>query len=258
MTSRKSSSAWRTCAMLIIASFSTASAQSPRIIRTFVTDSLGQALPYVNLWIGRDITAIADDSGRAALRLPHGREAWIEARRIGFRPETLRLPAGGDTSVVITLRPLAYTLDRALIEAQRISRTLENRGFYQRQRDSEKGINTAWFITAEDIERRRPSYLTHILSDIHGLRMIPKSGCGVRSSCLVPVGSGNCRAMVYINGARVTSLIPRIAGGEETIDELINPSSVAGMEVYTWASHAPAEFQLTGGNCAVILIWTKA
>jgi hypothetical protein len=48
-------------------------------------------------------------------------------------------------------------------------------------------------------------------------------------------------------------------GGEvpDEIDELVNPTSVAAMEVYPRAVQAPPQYQSLNGVCGVILIWTK-
>ena len=44
---------------------------------------------------------------------------------------------------------------------------------------------------------------------------------------------------------------------EESIDDIVNPSQLEGIEVYTHAAEVPAQFAGSGSNCGVIALWTK-
>jgi hypothetical protein len=41
------------------------------------------------------------------------------------------------------------------------------------------------------------------------------------------------------------------------VDQLVSPDNIAGIEVYSSANAAPADYHLLNGGCSVILIWTK-
>jgi hypothetical protein len=60
---------------------------------------------------------------------------------------------------------------------------------------------------------------------------------------------GMCSPAIYLDGVRIdqSSSFP--------IDDLVNPSILEGIEVYTLAG-APAEF-LSFNSCGVILFWTR-
>lgn len=52
----------------------------------------------------------------------------------------------------------------------------------------------------------------------------------------------------------------RIKNGEledTQVNSLVNPGSVAGIEVYPRALGAPPEFPMVSSRCGVVLIWTK-
>jgi hypothetical protein len=73
-------------------------------------------------------------------------------------------------------------------------------------------------------------------------------------------GSGaapnKCAATVYIDGTRI---MEKFDTGEPcvAIDELLIPSNIAGIEVYSSGNAAPPAYQGLNGSCAVVVIWTK-
>jgi hypothetical protein len=183
----------------------------------------------------------------------------IEIRRIGFAPATVQLPAGGDTALTIELVPVAQELSAAVIRESRL-RTLERRGFYARMLDREKGVNTGYFITPEDLELRKPMLTTRALEGIPNVRVqrVPFSNCSSLLRCYMIAGPSGCPYTIYLDGARVTAM----SGGNGTLrgdylDELVPPNTIAGMEIYTRLTNAPAAYQSLNGTCGVLLIWTR-
>ena len=163
------------------------SQQAPvRTIDGRVTDSAGTPVAYVNLRAG-NARAVSNDSGRFLLGLTSPNAVKLEIRRLGFAPATLSLPAGGDTSLTITLTPVAQALRATVVQEERL-RTLERRGFYSRMLDSEKGINTGYFITPGDIERRQPPLTTMLLDGLPGIRVTRSGRCNFIQRCYTPTG----------------------------------------------------------------------
>jgi hypothetical protein len=85
-------------------------------------------------------------------------------------------------------------------------------------------------------------------------------------------GSDGCQAAVYLNGTRLNKLdddatsIASIVSHEKSgralpeppdFDGLVDPLSLAGIEVYTRGTRAPPEYESLNGGCAVVLVWTK-
>ena len=59
-----------------------------------------------------------------------------------------------------------------------------------------------------------------------------------------------CEPAVFIDGVR-------IRGGAATIDELVSPLDIAGIEIYRGPADVPVEFGGPGTNCGAIVIWTR-
>jgi len=46
--------------------------------------------------------------------------------------------------------------------------------------------------------------------------------------------------------------------GADELDNLVRPSEVSGVEVYTSTAGAPAQYAgAGGGDCGMVLVWTK-
>jgi hypothetical protein len=170
------------------------------------------------------------------------------------------------------MHPAPQSLPGATIAARGLSK-LEQRGFYRRMLDREKGINTGHFITQEDIERRHTPPMTSMLRGIPSVRIDQRAG-GV--SVAMSTLSGGCVMTTYIDGVRfqmhsdqsmiwaTTKLSNAITPGQGStgkvelgLDQLIQSSTVAGIEVYPRPGQVPGEYQMLNGSCGVILIWTK-
>jgi hypothetical protein len=144
---------------------------------------------------------------------------------------TWRLLAG-----VVQMRPIAIVASRRRPPG-RLS------GFYDRAQ--RHGFGT--FITRDQIEKTRPFAVTDLLRTVPGLEVLPS-----------PRGFGNivrttegCQPAIYLDGVRFPLL-------GESIDDIVNPMNLEGIEVYTHATEVPAELQGPTSNCGVIALWTKA
>ncbi|HEV7837803.1 MAG TPA: TonB-dependent receptor [Gemmatimonadaceae bacterium] len=142
---------------------------------------------------------------------------------------TWRLLAG-----MVQMRPVAIVANN-----RRTSGRLS--GFYDRAQ--RKGFG--YFITADDIQKRRPFFVSDLLRTVPGLEVLPS-----------PRGFGNivrtiegCQPAVYLDGVRFPLM-------GESIDDIVNPSQLEGIEVYTHAAEVPAQFA-NFGSCGVIALWTK-
>ncbi|MFQ5948594.1 MAG: TonB-dependent receptor plug domain-containing protein, partial [Acidimicrobiia bacterium] len=122
------------------------------------------------------------------------------------------------------------------------------------------------FVTRDDIERRQAVRLSQVLADLPRMDFQPFCP-GWR--CLVPIIRGRspaCRRVkreglqafigpsIYLNGRRVPMVV---GGGLFGIDDLTNPSDIAGIEVYTGIGDLPADFaDFNAQRCGAIAIWT--
>jgi hypothetical protein len=238
--------------MLVTAS-SVATAQDARRITGEVRDSAGRRIAFANVTAGKDVQVVADDSGLFRFEVSNRKAQTLNVRRIGFEPLEIKLPEGGDTSLVVTLAPLPQRLQKMIVEAERTQSRLERRGFYARMKEHEKGIIVGHFITPEEIEQRKPYRITQLFEGRSGIRLKRAGGSG---RDVMPVGLDGCNMTVYLDDVRLNSQA-RAANAVTDLDSMIGSNSVAGMEVYTSAVRAPQKYATNASSCGVILIWTK-
>ena len=167
----------------------------------------------------------------------------LEIRRIGYTQASYNLWMGGQDSlaVQVQLKRLPVRLAEVIVVDSGRTFTTFNRDlreFYERRR-----MGLGRYITEFDIEDRNPSHLSHMLVGIAGMQ--------VRSDGTITTGGirrTGCREFtIFING------IPMFGG---TLDQLIRPSEVAGIEIYRGWAQIPPRFNFRGGGCAIV-VWTK-
>ena len=182
----------------------------------------------------------------------------LAVRHLGYATlaHTVAVLRGVTTEVEIGLAPQPVEMAPIVAVATR-SRRLEVKGFYERKYWGEL-IGGATFLTEADIERRRPIFVSHMIADEPGIRL---GNCGLRrTNCqLVNIRAssrmaGGCPVKFYLDGTPVRGL-----GGRrgESIDDLVRPTEIAGIEIYVSASSLAAEFGGSASQCGVVAIWTK-
>lgn len=236
-----------------------AGSRSLRIVRGTVSDSAGRPVPEATVLVKEKAIAQTDSAGEFRVELPDRAAVALDIRRLGFRPSRVHLGAGPDTSIGVAMLPLAQSLPEVKVERER-SGKLEIHGFYRRMADRAKGINTAHFITQEEIEKRNPTRLMQLLENINGVRVGRSGSCNIHVRCWVPKEPSGCFMSVFLDGQRLNRLALDANtdpwGGSQYPDELIIPTSVAGIEVYSRVNQVPPQYQSLGG-CGVILVWTR-
>ncbi|HEY0778086.1 MAG TPA: carboxypeptidase regulatory-like domain-containing protein [Gemmatirosa sp.] len=191
-----------------------------------------------------DSVAVTDSTGAYRLGdLPAGTYP-VEAIAIGFTPARaaadLRPGQGATLDFAVGARVAA--LQSVNVYA---ARRREVSAFEERMRHS-SGFGR--FVTAEDIAKRVPLTIADALVMTPGVHVSNSMTTG-RPQIL---GRGECSPEVYLDGTRIPN-------GAKTIDELVSPTEVGGIEVYPDANWAPPEYGRMYGRdfCAVVLIWTK-
>ncbi|UCC84102.1 MAG: TonB-dependent receptor plug domain-containing protein [Gemmatimonadota bacterium] len=126
-----------------------------------------------------------------------------------------------------------------------------SRSFSPLHRDFEhrRLTGSGWYITRKDIEELKPAYVTDLLARVPGVRLV-SSGAGHRRMPTFGRIPG-CYAEVYVDGFHIT----RSPGF--TIDDVVLPGSVEGIEVYRGLATVPAEYLSPGAVCGVVAIWTR-
>jgi hypothetical protein len=199
---------------------------------------------------GSPMGATTDTLGRFSLALPHGGRYLVEVTAAGYgafiRQEvdvgpaetvTLEIRLGRDVIPLEPLRVFARTTDPRLA------------GFHERRLSGAFGR----FLTRQDVERSSPPRATELLRGVAGITLTPvRRGRAAQTGNLLRIrgGFGLCEPALYIDGHRVRQ------SPESTLDDVLNPQDIEGVEIYSTGSTAPIQFY-DPSACGVILFWTR-
>jgi hypothetical protein len=234
-------------------------AAKPARLRGRVRDGAGRPVTQaqVTIW-GTSRQRASDDHGVFALDSLPGGTQTLEVRAIGFLPVTRVVHVSGPDPqpLTITLAERVTTLPATTVTA-REGTSLRLRSFYERMSDAEKGINRGYFITSEELERRKPPVITNMFDGMPGI-MVERNpfqhhGAVVRGPIRLPDGT-RCRMAVFLDGIQI---IGGLGPDHDPIDMMVISSDVAAVEVYPHPVSAPPRFQTLNGRCGVILVWTR-
>lgn len=196
--------------------------------------------------LDRDSTVVArvqtDSAGAFLFTLPRGGSYRLGAEQLGYRAAispVLTIGARDTLEVEFSLARSVVVLDPLVVTVRSRRLTPATQRFYDRSRMSLSGT----FITREEIEKSHPLRTTELFHRIPGVRTTPVPG-GNRV-----IIRGTCHPAVYVDGVRVE--------GYRTIDDLVQPPDLEGVEVYRSAVDAPPEYTGARAGCAVVLLWTR-
>lgn len=164
----------------------------------------------------------------------------VEARLLGFEPErkAVDLASAVPASVNFTFSDRVRQLSRVVVvgKASRGARDIDD--FVRRSRSG-----MGHYITAADPLLANAMEVTDALRMTPGVRVAPSGSFG--HAILL---RGGCVPTVYVDGMEMVD-------GYTTLDDVVPPQDVAGIEVYTGLGEAPPQYLSNG--CGVILVWSK-
>jgi TonB-dependent starch-binding outer membrane protein SusC len=196
---------------------------------------------------GRTMT---DASGRFRLGVPASGVYTLLVRHLGYATFTSApVEVGGRENVTIQVRlgRTAVPLEPLVVTGRSADQRLT--GFDQRR----QGGSAGRFITRAEVERRAAGRTSDLLRGTPSIQVMAQRRPGsqrVTNAIMMRGGSGSCEPAVYIDGTH-TRLLP-----ESTIDDIIRPETIEGVEIYSTAAAAPSQFGAHGA-CGVILFWTR-
>lgn len=186
---------------------------------------------------------VTDAGGAFTLSVPEGGSYQLRAERIGYRTAVtppLDLLAGDTLSIEYRLSVDAVALNPITVIAFSRHPAGPLGGFYDRQRRNLAGH----FVTRAQIDERNPVFTTDLLQGIAGVNVVHTA----RAGGAVVLLRGNCRPQVYLDGVPIG-----LAG--MSIDDLVQPMDLEGIEVYRGPGEVPVEF--ARGACGAVLLWTR-
>ena len=185
---------------------------------------------------GANGSTVSDARGHFTLGdLPSGTQV-LEVRRLGYllAMQPVELRSGRTVTQDVRLQRIV-TLDSVLVMAHRS----RYRDFEEHRKRNAFGK----FLTAQDIESRRPFQTSDLFFMIAGFRV---AGFGLDAKVVSARGvtslTSGCEANIVIDG------MP----GQDI--NLIHPSDIGAMEVYRAGQPGPVQYDR---GCGVIVIWTK-
>lgn len=204
-------------------------------------------------WYGRPVsTLFTDTNGEFGHFVRRHGVYLLHVTRAGYRETTSpRLPLGEHGIIRVELRlhtdvVLLAPLEVVARSHRNGSAVLDN--FRARM---ESGMGT--FVTRADIERQRPTLVTDVLATLPGVRLENAGGSGTRRMVFMRSG---CPAQIYVDGFHINRTMGPGDSGL-TVDDVISPGSVEGIEVYRGLATIPAEFLSSSSSCGVVAIWTR-
>lgn len=203
-----------------------------------VDQASGGAISGARVVLGEaGITGVTDGQGLFQFfRVESGTHVLL-VEHIGYGPvqDTVEVPEGGrlDLTIRLVTRPLEL---EPVVVAVEYAGSPRLRGFYQRRRT---GMGS--YLTRADFEDQTFTYVTDALRMVSGVRLLPRAGGNA-------VLLRGCMPAVYIDGTR-------LADRAVSIDEVVHPNDIEGIEIYR-GPQTPVAYVPPGG-CGAVLIWTR-
>ena len=199
----------------------------------------------VGLWGGSSSTRTRDNGDFVLDSLPAGTQA-LEVRQLGYRPTHVPVELSSRTPARVTVKLGIFIPQLSPVEViSRREEGLQKVGYLDRKR----GASGGHFIDPETIEKRHAQFLSDLLRTVPGIRVQTTNGQTQLISTRTSTGGGGC-VNIVVDGGQWQQL----EAGD--LDSFVRPEEVAAIEVYNGIS-TPPQFQQTGSNCAVVVVWTK-
>ena len=213
-------------------------------LRLRVRSGDGVPIGGAEVRLGPSVAAESDEGGVASFARVTPGDAWLRVRRIGYRPDSLRVFVSADrlldTSIV--LQRVAVDLAPVTILGRR-DVTGPLAGFYQRM-----ASGGGRYFNRADIARRAPQRMTELLREVPGIRI--ESTRSFQNN--VRIRGARCGPAVWLDG--------QVLGGGEVDLDSFDLQSFEGIEVYSGAATVPVEFQRnmrSYSNCGAVLLWSR-
>jgi len=267
-----------------------------RLFETGTTTPIASATVYLLDDDSNQVdVAETDEDGAFTLEASEPGAYYVQAEMTDYRTKTdgvLELGEGGEISIRFFLMPQPIAVPDSLLAigemedpiAAARTRFLAGQGFFKRLSE---GFGE--FVTPEQIEERQPTTAQDLFQRVRSVRV---REYGVSQTLKLPnerpvfgevlMMSGQRNPTVFIDGRRVwppaeaitsgcratASVRPEMsASGTRTdvgggnawpfpVEDFLDPTAIQAIEVYDGPAEVPAQYNVQGASCGVILIWT--
>jgi len=198
-------------------------------------------------WSGR---ALTDTAGAFRIEAPRAALYRVTVTHVAFQPwtsDTLRVGSAEMLGLEVRIGRTAIPLEPLVITA---------RGHPRLAEFDERRLNRTFgrFLTREEIDARGTNRTSELLRTVPGVQLVPvvRRGRNNAAGNMIAMrgGLGQCSPSIFIDGVSTRQY------QDSTIDDMLAPSQIEGVEVYTSASTAPSRYN-EGTGCGVVLFWTR-
>jgi hypothetical protein len=243
------------CFALALALAAPLAGQEVRIEGRVIADVTAHPLPSARVTAfrpdGKLIKRVESDSaGMFEFTVAGHSAVRLRAEHIGYKAVTTPMLHFDDRSYfqvevrLDTEALLLAPLEVVVWSAVDPSPLLDN---FRRRVASGSGV----YITRADIQARRPMFMSDMLRSVPGV-VFEGAGAGARPRINIGRSSAmNCQTQIFVDGLLATR-----GGADVRLDDLVNPMSVEGIEIYRGLSTVPPEFLNPDAKCGVIAVWT--
>ncbi|MCG8466891.1 MAG: carboxypeptidase regulatory-like domain-containing protein [Gemmatimonadetes bacterium] len=205
----------------------------------------GNPIAGADVRIAERAVAISGSMGQFVVTGLRAGRFLVRVSHLGYETleETVELSSGLTLELDLGLTADPVELEPLFVSTVRL-RKLETQGFYERKTWHER-LGSGTFFSRDDVERRRPTHISHLIADAPGIRLSCSSGlrgCHLRSA------RPGCAPQIYLDGVHLRGT---------SIDEVVQAIEVGGIEVYDSVSSLPAEFGGADAQCGAVIVWTR-
>jgi hypothetical protein len=199
-----------------------------------------EPVPGVTVGLNERVATFAGQDGTFRIDNVRLGTAYLEARRIGYRPLAVYLDIieGETFHIDISVSPLPFRLEDIDVTVDEDFETFGPLQHLMRRRKVGQGYS---FLRWE-IDEQRPLYVTDLFRMLPGVQ-VRYDQLGERHVIIRGCGSPT----VYINGIQLE------ASGQ--LEFMVAPDNIEALEVHLGA-YTPAEYRNYAG-CGVIAVWTR-
>ena len=225
----------------------------PAVLLVHVVDEKGAPLQGAYVTVGgMDHGASTDRAGQAKLSVtPGGRLVVVSRQGYAYHRRAEDFVGGDTVRQEVAMNPAPIELEGITVTTWGRDMSLVRNGFYDRQR---RGMGA--FMTRQRLDEIRPFRTADAFRYMRGFMVRPMGGSGdVVTTTRGPVSlRGGCIPAVYIDGMRMFIREPR---DQSDALNMVWPDDIAAIEAYQGPASIPAEYNVMGTACGVILIWTR-
>lgn len=211
-----------------------------------IADHDGHALPDAEIGLVEHDSAVrlvrTDTAGRFEMSNLTVPAVTLRIRRLGFKPRRVDINLAGEDGH----RPLVIQLDvmPAELAGMSVTESTDEPDAHLREYYTRKQTNSfGHYIDGAQIERRHPQFASEMMRGVPGASISP-----ARIGYLIRL-RGCASPLVWLDGIRVPGA---------QLDEVVQPSEVAAMEVYDSFAGIPSQYFDRSAICGTILVWTRS